>query len=149
MNSSGPIYWGKKTRIYCSTRTGFVVNSYHTTKIRLRLKELCGSLIFTARIRGMREGNSFSLFVCPHPGGGGLPHIHPIILPLVPCPFQGVPYLYSHNTSSGPMSFLRGYPGVCPSQVPPSWDGVPPVLGWGTPRPDQDSKVFDRHPDTV
>ena len=27
--------------------------------------------IFTARIPRMGEGNSFSLLVCPHPGGGG------------------------------------------------------------------------------
>ena len=27
--------------------------------------------IFTARIRRMGEGNSFSLLVCPHPGEGG------------------------------------------------------------------------------
>ena len=41
--------------------------------------------------------------------GGGI-HLHPIILPLVPCPFQGTPS-QSHNTSSDPMSFL----GVTPS----------------------------------
>ena len=29
--------------------------------------------VITARIRWMGEGNSFSLLVCPHPGGGGVP----------------------------------------------------------------------------
>ena len=46
--------------------------------------------LISARIRRMREGNSFSLFVSPHLGGE-VPHLHPIILPLVPCPFRG-PY---------------------------------------------------------
>ena len=47
-------------------------------------------IFITARIRRMREGNSFSLFVSPHPeGGGGVPHLHPIILQLVPRPSQG------------------------------------------------------------
>ena len=52
----------------------------------------------------MGEGSSFSLFVCPHPG---VPHLHPIILPLVPCPFRG-------TTVSG----SRSLPGV-----PQSWTG--------------------------
>ena len=35
----------------------------------------------------------FSVFISPHPGGGGggVTHLCPIILPLVPCPFCGVP----------------------------------------------------------
>ena len=64
----------------------------------------------------MREGNSISLFVSPHLGGG-----------VTPSP--------SLNTSTGPMSFLGGYLsdwfqvlGVPQSQmgVPPARDGVPP-----------------------
>ena len=39
----------------------------------------------------------------------GVSHLHPIILPLVPCPFWGIPSP-SHNTSTGPMSFLGEYP---------------------------------------
>ena len=53
-----------------------------------------GQWIFTARIRRVREGNRnrFSLFLCPHLGGGGF----------TPSP--------SHNTSTGLMSFTGGYP---------------------------------------
>ena len=87
--------------------------------------------------------------VCPHPGGGGgggeVPHLRPIILPLVPCPFWGVPPSPSHNTSTGPMSFPGGYlndSSKVPSQggtpvpergFPPASDGVPPSQGRGTP----------------
>ena len=42
--------------------------------------------LITDRIRRMREDNCFSLFVCPHPGE---PHLHPIILPLVPVLSRG------------------------------------------------------------
>ena len=72
----------------------------------------------------MREGNSFSLFVCPHPGS---------------TPSS------SHNTSTGPMSFAGGYPsqvqmgGAYPGQLQiggtPTRDAVPPhqVRMGGTP----------------
>ena len=51
----------------------------------------CLNNIFTARIsNGMREGNVFIGVCLSTPvGGGGVPHLHPIILPLVPCPFRG------------------------------------------------------------
>ena len=73
---------------------------------------------------------AFNPITGTHPGGGaGLPHLHPIILPLVPCPFQG------------------GYPipgqGGTPSWNTPRPDlagegagmGVPPSQGWVTPPP--------------
>ena len=44
-----------------------------------------GPQILTARIRSMGEGNSFSLFVSSHPG---VPHVHPIIVPLVSGPLR-------------------------------------------------------------
>ena len=85
--------------------------------------------IITTRVRITTEGYIFSLFISPRPEGyqspshntstgpmsfpRGVPHLHhPIILPLVPCPFQG----------------MLGYPP--PSQVR---DRVPPGQGWGTP----------------
>ena len=73
--------------------------------------------IFTARIWRMMEGNVFSLFTL----GGGIPHLHPIIWPLVPCPLLGGTPCPSYNTSTGPMPFL----GVSQSLVPgPCW-GIP------------------------
>ena len=66
--------------------------------------------IFTARGRSSTGRYYFHRRLSVHTGGGGgVPHLHPIILPLVPCPFWG---------------------------YPPSWDRVPPILGWGT-LPDQ------------
>ena len=73
----------------------------------------------------MREGNIFSLFVSSHQGRVtpsqshntstgpmsflGVLHLYPIILPVVPCPFWGVP-----------------------------WDGISPVLGWSISQPGMD-----------
>ena len=65
-----------------------------------------------------------------HTGGGGgvggFPISYLIILPLVPCPFQGVPHP-SCNTSTGPMSF----PGGTPS---PSHNTSSPCPLWGEPQ---------------
>ena len=71
--------------------------------------------------------------VCPPPGEGGypisttstgpmsfpgVPHLHPIILPLVPCPFLGA---------------LQGLvPGPFPGEVPNSQARSTPVLAGGT-----------------
>ena len=55
----------------------------------------------------------------------GVPHLHPIILPLVPCPFQGVPQWLV------PGPFQR---------VPQSWMGGTPARD-GTLRPGQDGRV--------
>ena len=49
-------------------------------------------------------------------GGAGLPHLHPIILPLVPCPFQGVP----QSQMGGGTPVQDGYPLA--------------RSGWGTPQ---------------
>ena len=57
---------------------------------------LCG-FIFTAHVWSTMGGYIFSLSVCSPGVGWGLPHLQPIILfhpkiiPLVPCPFRGVP----------------------------------------------------------
>ena len=65
-------------------------------------------------------GYVFSLFTL-----GRVPHLHPMILPLVPCPFWGVPQ------SLVPGPFLRGYPS--PRQ------GYPLARsGWDTPQSGQD-----------
>ena len=77
---------------------------------------------------------------------GGEPHLHPIILPHIPCPFwRGTPV-------TGPSSLPGGYPKM---GYPPARDGVPlardvappaksgwrvpqdevhPGQGWGTPK---------------
>ena len=64
---------------------------------------------------------------------GGVPHLHlhPIILPLVPCYFQGVPHPHPIILSLVPCPFW-GYPTDW-SQVRDS-----PSLGWGPPWPGQD-----------
>ena len=51
------------------------------------------SVFITARIRRMGKVLFSQVSVCPW-GGGGVPHLHTIILPLVPCPFWGVPHLH-------------------------------------------------------
>ena len=65
----------------------------------------------------------FSLFVCYHlEGGGGVPHLHPIIiLLLVPCHFWGLPQ------GLVPGRFLEGVPQsqVGGMGVSQSWPGVP------------------------
>ena len=107
--------------------------------------------------------------VCPHGGEGGVtpspshntstgpisflgvPHLHPITLPLVPCPFQGGTPSPSHNTFIGPMSYLGGTPvtmvhrslplglphvfqvGGIPGQVPRSLPGGTPIPRDGVP----------------
>ena len=91
--------------------------------------------------------------VCSHPGGGGLPHLHPIILPLVPCPFQGYPSDWSQvrmgdSPVTGPRSGWAGTQWLgTPHPLarsewgwwgPPSLVGGPshiPSHGWGTPPP--------------
>ena len=68
------------------------------------------------------------------PGGT---HPHPIILPLAPCPFpEGTPYS-SYNTSTGPMSFLL-VPHLHPIILPLIsclFQGVPQSHFGGIPRP--------------
>ena len=92
--------------------------------------------ILTARIRRMREGNSFSLFVCPHLEGGGFAPFPSHNTSTGPMSFQGESTPSpSHNSSTGPISFL-GVPwgvGVPQDQVPPSpsWYGVPPDRATG------------------
>ena len=84
--------------------------------------------IFTAHIRRIREGNSFSLFVSPHPGG----YPHPVMG--TPCPEMGYPSSWD-GVPPWPGPEMK-YPLPCPgmgyplSQVrmgyPRSWDGVSP-----------------------
>ena len=65
-----------------------------------------GMLIITARVGNTMGGYIFSLFVCSHLG---VPHLHPIILSLVPCPFPG------GTPVTGPSQVRMGYP--TPGQV--------------------------------
>ena len=65
----------------------------------------------------------------------GLPHLHTIILPLVPCPFWGYPS-DCPQVLSGPRSFLGPLDGILLDR-----DGYP-QLGMGYP-PDQD-RTADR-----
>ena len=61
----------------------------------------------------------------------GIPHLHPIILPLVPCPFWGCPSDWSQVPSWGVHQSQAGgctpVPGGC----------IPVLAGWGTPLPGQ------------
>ena len=87
--------------------------------------------------------------VCSHPEGGctpspshntstgpmsflgGIPHLHPIKLPLVPCPFLGVPQCLV-------LGAFRGWGGGGGTPVPDGQlrIGYPPARsGWGTPPP--------------
>ena len=61
----------------------------------------------------------------------GIPHLHPMIGPLVPYPFWGGPP--SHNTSTGPISFLRGNRNPGGGGDPNSRPGVPQSQLEGTP----------------
>ena len=71
---------------------------------------------------------------------GGVPHLHPIILPLVPCPFWGYPSIWSQVPSLGGGGYLSPRWGIPQSQVggtlgyplartPPSLErmGYPPL----------------------
>ena len=81
----------------------------------------------TSRIRRIREGNIFSLF-----RWGGVPHLCPIILPLVIWSSWGTPSP-SHNTSTGVMLLQpwQGWDTPHPGEtrVPPSRrDGYSPQI---------------------
>ena len=73
-----------------------------------------------------REGSVFTGVCLFTPGG--VPHLHPIILPLVPRPFRGrqVPHIHSIILPLVPCTFW-GYP-------PSPGMGYPPARsGWGVP----------------
>ena len=82
--------------------------------------------------------------VCTTFGAGGLPHLHPIILPLVPCPFRGVPHSQAGDTLAQGYPPARSGQGYLPARSeigypPPARTGVPPppqqvTLGQVTPR---------------
>ena len=66
------------------------------TKVNVHLLFDCINHYFY-RPRTKYDGRLYFQFVCHlTPTGGGLPHLHPIILPLVPFPFWGggAPYLH-------------------------------------------------------
>ena len=95
--------------------------------------------IITARIRRMREGNIFSLFVSPHPVGGGGVGVTP-----VPCSFPGpfhggtpVPGSFSGHWSQvlsgvypSPRFFPRS-PVPAPFLGVPQYGGTSPLTRWG------------------
>ena len=98
--------------------------------------------LFTARVRSTMGGYVFSLST-NQGGGGGLPHLHPIILPLVPCPFwRGTP-------ATGPRPFPGGTPvlgrmGYPPGQVRMGYH--PAKTGWDTPSQDGVPPARMRYP---
>ena len=91
----------------------------------LKNRNNCADFEHIHRPRTKYDGRLYFQFVSSHPERGRVPHLHPIILPLVPCPFwRGTPVI-------GLRSLSVGYPsprwGV--TQVPPpqsGQDGVPP-----------------------
>ena len=84
--------------------------------------------IYYYRPRTKYNGRLCFQFV--HQGGRGLPHLHPIILALVPCPFWEVD---TPGPFQGPPQ--PGQDGV-PPPPPPARDVVPPArTGWHTPQP--------------
>ena len=96
------------------------------------LSAICFCEIFTTRICSTMGGYVFTS-VCLF--RWGVPHLHPIILPLVPCPFWGYPSDYSQIPSRRvPQSQVLdgGYPsprwGATDRGIP-SWDTPPPQPG--------------------
>ena len=82
-------------------------------------------------------GELYFQFVCLFTPRG-VPHLHPIIPPLVPCPFWGVPSDWSQVPSGGYASPMwgrgtpvqdGGYPGQVRMRYPLARSG------WGTPPP--------------
>ena len=100
----------------------------------------------------VRREVMFSQGVCLLNFVGDVLHLHPIILPLVPCPFQGVPkWLVSNLVPGGTPVLSRGYTrsrqGYPPARtglgnpLARTQDWVPPVRtgqDWGTPWKGQD-----------
>ena len=73
------------------------------------------------------------LVPCPF-WGGGLPHLHPIIFPLVPCPFWGVPQILVPGQDVGGGTLVTGHRlGWGYSMM-----GYSPGQGWGTHPPPSD-----------
>ena len=106
-------------------------------------------ILFTARIRRMGKV-IVSVCLSVHTPEEGVPHLHPIILPLIPCPFQGDTPVTSPSSLLGGTPLLDGggytpphvqgwgtpQPGEDGGGVPQDW--IPPCPGWGTPRPGLD-----------
>ena len=76
-------------------------------------------MFITARIRRMGKVLFSQVSVCSHLG---VPHLHPIILPLVPCPFWG----YPSDWSQFPFAGYHSPKGVLQSQAmvvgTPGWN---------------------------
>ena len=93
----------------------------------LFVKGLNNACIFAARIRSTMGRYCFHKVSVSSHGGYPITHLHPIILPLVPCPFQGYLSDWSQVPSWGDT------PGW---GTPLARDGVPPTgQAWGTPPP--------------
>ena len=88
--------------------------------------------VITGRVRSTTGGYIFSLSVHTL-GWGVLPHLHPIILPLAPCPFWG-----GGTPVIGPRSLPGGYHRT---GVPLVGTGVPPSQNWGNPPPPARTRV--------
>ena len=87
------------------------------------------------------DGTLYFQFVCQFtPGGGwggGLPYLHPIIFPLVPCPIQGVLQSQVRGTPSPPASQngvppWRGQDGIATPLPQPGLRYSLARSGWGT-----------------
>ena len=86
--------------------------------------------VITACIRRMGKVIFLVCFSVQTWGGGGFPHLHPIILQLVPCPFLGVgfPSDWSYVPSQGVLQpgINRGTPDRSGQGVPQPGMGYPP-----------------------
>ena len=89
---------------------------------------------FTARVRSTTGGYIFTLSVCSPPGEG-VPNLHSIKRPLVPCPFWGeVPQCLVRGPRQGvPLSQAAG----APVQYQDQADGTLARTGMGTLQPGQ------------
>ena len=117
--------------------------SWSAFLVTRKLKLYCGDTIsinnhmasaniFTARVRSMTGRYCFHTW-------GRVTHLHPIILPLVPCPFHGCTPVTGPRSLLGvpqwlvPGLFLGGTPpGQVRTEGTPGWR-VPPSQGWGMP----------------
>ena len=91
----------------------YLLRSSASSDTKVNLAQASCATFITARVR------MFYRCLPVNTGGGGFTHLHSIILPLVPCPFQGYHSDWSQVRS-------RGYQ-VIPRQ------GLPPCQAWGTP----------------
>ena len=87
----------------------------------------------------------FSVYPPSGGGGGGLSHLHPIILPLVPCPFWGGTPVTGPRSGWGEGYPIMGYPPGQRWVTPQAGMGYPPArVRVPTPPPSRDRLCLDR-----